>query len=103
MLKHGEVNPLNVFDLRQLNHCPPHFIVVAFDLHVGIKYISDWIYENLEGRFYIGDYFSATDTTNDRNQLVKMQKVVAFELHEEASFFGLFLPTINDPSKYQFF
>lgn len=92
MLKHGEVNPLNVFDLRQLDHCPPHFTVVPFDLRVSLKDITDWIYENLSGRFYIGDYF---DSSDDDPGKVKMQKAVAFELHEEASYFGLFLPTIN--------
>jgi hypothetical protein len=92
MLKHGEVNQLNVFDLRQVHHCPPHFVVVTFDLRTNIKEISDWIYENLSGRFYIGDYFDNSESDPGK---VKMQKAVAFELHEEASYFGLFLPNIN--------
>lgn len=98
MLKHGEVNPLNVFDLRQLSHCPPHFMVVPFDLRTSIKDITDWIYEHLSGRFYIGDYFDSSDEDPSK---VKMQKVVAFELHEEASYFGLFLPNINT-NQYDF-
>ena len=92
MLKHGEVNPLNVFGLRQLDHCPPHFQIITFDLRTGLKDITDWIYENLEGRFYVGDHFDANE--QDPSKL-KMQKAVGFELHEEASYFGLFLPSIN--------
>ena len=95
MLKHGEVNPLNVFGLRQLDHCPPHFEVITFDLYTNIKDISDWIYENLSGRFYIGDYFTQESAEPGSGNRVKMQKAVAFEMHEEASYFGLFLPDIN--------
>ncbi len=97
MLKHGEVNPLNVFGIRQLDHCPPHFQVISFDLRTSLKDITDWIYENLSGRFYIGDYFDANETDPSK---IKMQKAVGFELHEEASYFGLFLPTINVYQSY---
>lgn len=93
MLKHGEVNPLDVFGLRQVDYCPPHFEIITFNLRTSIKSITDWIYENLSGRFYIGDYIVHVD----ESQTVKkeMIKIVAFELHEEASYFGLFLPSIN--------
>jgi hypothetical protein len=94
MLLYGEVNPLNVFDLRQLDHCPIHFKKIKFDLYVNQKDIVDWIYENLSGRFYIGDVIDyVCESSLPLN--VKLQKFVAFELHEEASYFGLFLPTIN--------
>lgn len=89
MLKYGEVNPLNVFGLRQLEHCPPHFTQVPFDLSTSEKKIKDWIYENLEGRFYFGDYIFSDD------EGTKMRKCAAFELHGEASYFGLLLDKIN--------
>lgn len=92
MLKHGEVNPLDVFGMRQLSHCPPHFEVITFDLATNLKAIVDWIYENLSGRFYIGDHFSAEAEGHNR---VKLCKIVGFEIPEEASYFGLFLPNIN--------
>lgn len=90
MLKHGEVNPLNVFGLRQLTHCPPHFERVQFDLSCGEKDITDWIYENLEGRFYIGPI----DVTIETRPTFR-QTLVAFEQASEASYFSLFLPQIN--------
>lgn len=92
MIKHNEPNLLDVFGIRKLNHCPPHFEKVVFDLRTDIKGITDWIYENLSGRFYIGDAY--IPNPDDVKQM-SIQKVVAFELHEEASFFGLFLPNIN--------
>lgn len=93
MIKHGEANPLNVFDLRQLSICPPHFEKIVFDLRTNVKDISDWIYENLSGRFYIGDTF--IPNPDSPTSALMIQKLVAFERHEEASYFGLFLPTIN--------
>jgi hypothetical protein len=89
MLKHGEVNPLNVFGLRQLLHCPPHFTQVSFDLATSEKRITDWVHENLAGRFYFGDYIF-TD-----NEGTKMSKCVAFEIAAEASYFSLFLDKVN--------
>lgn len=89
MLKHGEVNPLNVFGMREMHHCPPHFAVVPFDLATSEKRITDWIYEHLAGRFFFGDHiFSDSEGT-------KMQKCAAFEIHSEASYFSLFLDKVN--------
>jgi len=92
MLKLGEVNPLNVHQLRRVNHCPPHFEQVMFEPYATEKQITDWLYENLEGRFYVGNIDVARTPGGkpiDRNLLV------AFELASEASYFSLILPTIN--------
>lgn len=92
MLKHGEPNPLNVHQLRQLSWCPPHFTRVVFEPYVTEKTITDWLYENLEGRFYVGDIDIARTPGGkpiDRNLLV------AFELANEASYFSLYLPSLN--------
>ena len=91
MFKHGFVNPLNVFGLRRLTHCPPHFESVVFNLCTSEKVITDWIYENLAGRFFIGDKF-VLDT--NINQYV-VEKVAGFEKVNEASYFCLLLPNIN--------
>ena len=91
MLKHGEINPLNVFGLRQMSHCPPHFERVPFDIRTSEKKISDWIYENLSGRFWLGDVFEdgQSDSVSSRC------KCVAFEEHSEASYFALNLDQLN--------
>ena len=89
---HDEPNPLNVHQLRRVNHCPPHFTQVVFEPYVTEKTITDWLYENLEGRFYVGDIDVARTPGGkpiDRNLLV------AFELAGEASYFSLVLPTLN--------
>lgn len=92
MLKHGEVNPLNVHGLRQLTWCPPHFTKVHFDSIITEKEISDWLYEHLEGRFYVGVVDVAR--TPGGKPVIRIQ-LVAFELPGEASYFSLYLPELN--------
>ena len=90
MLKHREINPLNVFGLRQTVKCPPYFETVIFESYVSEKVLSDWIYENLQGRFYIGP-----QDIVENGYSIKKGIMVAFENPSEASYFSLFLPQIN--------
>ena len=90
MLKYNEANPLAVFGLRQLEHCPPHFIQVTFNLSCAEKTIADWIWTNLSGRFWLGDQYY-----KDSNNNVQIQKCAAFEIAGEASMFALILDQIN--------
>ena len=90
MLKHNEVNQLAVFGLRELDHCPPHFVKVDFALRATEKTISDWIWTNLDGRFWYGDYYYKDENTN-----VVFQKCAAFEIPGEASMFALMLDQVN--------
>ena len=85
-----DINPLNVHNLRRVEHCPPHFYRVIFDLSTDEKRITDWVYHNLTGRFYFGDYFSVSDTGHKT-----MSKLLGFENHSEATYFGLFIDQIN--------
>lgn len=87
-----DINPLNVFGLRRLDHCPPHFEKVFFNLKTYEKVISDWVYINLSGRFYLGDHYSHSLREGDR---VQIEKCIAFEIPAEASYFSLLLSDIN--------
>lgn len=89
MIKHGEPNPLNVFMMRRFDHCAPHLERVYIDSSLPEKRILDWILENLEGRFYLGDHIS-----KDHNNNWEMRKCVAFEIHSEASYFCFMLDKI---------
>ena len=91
MIKHGEVNPLNVHGLRRIStHCPPHFTKISFPIRTSEKSISDWVYENLEGRFWLGDQHFLTEGSS-----ISFTKCIAFELGAEASYFSMFLDKIN--------
>jgi hypothetical protein len=63
---------------------------VDFDLKTESKYITDWIYENLAGRFYFSDAYNL-----DSQGKTQMCYRAAFEHGSEASMFGLMLETIN--------
>ena len=89
MLKYGDVNPLTVFGLRQLEHCPPHFTPVDFVLNSTPKHITDWIWVNLQGRFYFGEWITT------KPNYTKVQRA-AFESPAEASYFSLLLDTVNN-------
>ena len=87
MLKNREANPLAVFNMRKLEHCPPHFQKLIFKLETNERDILDWIFENTAGRFYL-----MTD--------INSNTCVAFEIHNEATYFTLFLSQINAPKEY---
>lgn len=90
MLRNGEANPLTVHGLRELARCPPHFVQVKFELRNGYKQITDWIWENFEGRFWIGDIYYPTERGS-----IAMTACAAFELAGEASMFSLMLDQIQ--------
>jgi hypothetical protein len=90
MLKYKEANPLAVFGLRELEHCPPHFVKVEFDSYVQDKRVTDWIWTNLSGRFWFGDWYS-----KDAGNKVNFRKCAAFESPGEASMFALILDQVN--------
>lgn len=90
MLRNGEANPLTVHGLREMGHCPPHFVQVLFEIKVSQKSVQDWIWENFEGRFWIGDWFYVNDTGS-----AAMTTCAAFEIPGEASMFTLMLDQIQ--------
>ena len=107
MLKNGEVNPLNLWNMRQVEGtCPPHFERVEFDLymHQTPKEYSDWIWENLEGRFWLGEMYNYDTTVTDtygpdkRTQRITMSTCAAFELPSEATMFAMCLSQISPPN-----
>lgn len=90
MLRDGEANPLSVHGLREMDRCPPHFVQVKFELRNSNKQISDWIWENFEGRFWFGDIYYTTASGS-----IGMTACAAFELPGEASMFSLCLDQIQ--------
>ena len=91
MIRDGTINPLNVHGLRKLDICPPHFTPVTFDIRTSTKHITDWIYEHLEGRFFVGSHYVHDAHTNNYD----LMTVVAFENAAEASYFVLNLDQLN--------
>jgi hypothetical protein len=97
MLKYGEVNPLAVFGLRRIEHCPPHFTIAEFSARTSEKEYLDWIYTNLEGRFFFGDRYVLKD-----DKTVQMIKCAAFEIPGEASYFAIQVDKIGSHTDITF-
>jgi hypothetical protein len=92
MLKFNEPNAIEVQGLRRLYHLPPHFDSVTFNLYVHEKDVTDWIYENLNSRFYVGP-FAQKDMQNIGSR--EMTHIAGFEENSEASYFALLMDTFN--------
>lgn len=89
MIGNKDINPLNVFGLRKMEHCPPHFQQVTFKSKVNNATIENWIYDNLSGRFYFGYVYQAGEST------VESYTLIGFEEQAEASYFMLCLDSIQ--------
>ncbi len=95
MLRDGEANPLTVHGLREVDHCPPHFVQVQFDSRTSRKQVTDWIWENFEGRFWFGDIYYVTEGGS-----IAITACAAFEIPGEASMFSLCLDQIQAQSNF---
>ena len=90
-LKHGKPNPLNLLDLRRVRFPARHFhytIIHRFNPNRNMS-IDDWINQNLNGRYYVGQSI-LLDNTNTITYVMK----IGFEEEKELSFFLLACPDL---------
>lgn len=84
-LAKNTISKFNIFGLRKVKSCPPHFKTVCIPYKWDtVTSVEDWIYENLSGRYYIGKNISL-----DNNSTLQTSVLIGFENHKEASFFLL--------------
>ncbi len=84
-LKHGTVNPLNACGVRRVQFPAVHFsftILPKYSLPF-VNKVDAWIYQNLNGRFYIGQ---AVAIEGGSTAFVTR---IGFESEKELSFFKL--------------
>jgi hypothetical protein len=91
-IKNGKPNPLNYFDLRRTSFPAKHFHfqIISKYSPVLLKSIDRWIYQNLNGRYYVGQALSL-DNTNTIIHVIK----IGFEQDKELSFFNIACPHLN--------
>lgn len=87
-LKNGKINPLNALDLRKVSFPAHHFHYLTVSKYnpVLISQIDQWIYFNLNSRYYIGQSIDLIDNT------ISFVIKIGFEQEKEASFFRLSCP-----------
>lgn len=84
-------NPFNFFGIRMEPVPPIHFEYIIIPVRYNLqKSITNWIYENLKGRFYINQCVGLNNT----NQIDNMLKV-GFEDAKELSYFTLACPHLK--------
>lgn len=85
-IKNGKPNPLNLLDLRRVQFPARHFHYLTLPRYSPsvLKSADEWIYNNLNGRYYIGQ---ALDLDSN-NSLVYVTNI-GFEQEKEMSFFLL--------------
>lgn len=90
-IKNGTPNPLNILEIRKANFPARHFFYTKINRYNPslLRSIDDWIYNNLNGRYYIGQGIDLSDNT-----IVYITKI-GFETEKELSFFRLACPFLN--------
>ena len=91
MIKNIKVNPLNVFEVRQVKSAPPHFEYVNLPMKYNLEEsLIKWIKQNLKNRFYIGKNVSLDDS----NKLIHVL-TIGFEETKDMSYFMLACPHLK--------
>jgi hypothetical protein len=90
-LKNGRVNSLNTLGLRKVSFPAHHFHYTIIPKYSPIvtTSIDKWIYQNLNGRYYVGQCLDISD-----NAMAYMTKI-GFEQEKELSFFRLTYPHLR--------
>lgn len=91
MIKNKKLNPLNLFEVRQVKSAPPHFEYVNLPMTYNIEdSIVKWVKNNLKNRFYVG----RNVTLDDNNKLIHVL-TVGFEETKDMSYFMLACPHLK--------
>lgn len=92
-LSKRDINPLNVFGMRRINHIPPHFSCLIIDSHWDerIKKIDQWVYINLNSRYCI----KTTQFLDDKRKIY-IKCVLGIEDPKELTWLTLKCPYINN-------
>lgn len=88
MLIDGDVNALNLFDLRKLKYAPPHFKSVYISADKNIKEIDLWIYLHSSCRY------TCRKTNICKNNEIVDSIEIAFEDSNQLTLFLLSCPLI---------
>jgi hypothetical protein len=87
-LKNGKINVLNALGQRKVSFPAHHFSYICIPKYnpVLLSSLDDWIYQNLNSRYYIGQSIDLID-----NSVIYTTKL-GFEQEKELSFFRLACP-----------
>lgn len=89
-MRNGKINVLNALNIRKVNFPANHFAYISLDKFnpTYVLRLDEWIFEHLNGRYYIGPSLGLVDNN------IKYLTKVGFELEKEVSFFKIACPYI---------
>ena len=91
MIKNKKINPLNVFEVRQVKSALPHFEYVNLPMKYNLEEsLVKWIKQNLKHRFYAGK-----NVTLDENNKLMQVLTIGFEETKDMSYFMLACPHLK--------
>jgi hypothetical protein len=91
MISDKKINPLEVFNVRQVTCAPPHFEYINLPMTYNLEQsISKWVKNNLKHRFYVGRNVSL----DKDNKLIQVL-TVGFEENKDMSYFMLACPHLK--------
>lgn len=91
MIKNAEPNPLNLFNIRQVQYAPAHFEYVNLPTKYNLEQsLAKWIDGHLKHRYYIGKNV----IIDDNNKFVQVV-TVGFEETKDMSYFMLACPHLK--------
>lgn len=92
-----KIKPLNVFNARRTEFCPPYFesVTVSSSFRTN-KMLEEWIYANLAGRYYFGTCLEIEDDNAKSKNQYRIKVKIAFEETRELNFFLLACPVLKD-------
>jgi len=86
-----KINPLNVFDIRRVDFCPPYWESMIIPQKYNIqKALEEWVHTNLKGRYYINK-----EVVYEEEQPLSSKVKIAFEESKELSYFALACPLLK--------
>lgn len=91
-IKNGKPNPLNYFGLRKVNFPAAQFHYTSIPKYspMIVKNLNNWINNNLNSRYYIGQDLELDPVTNSIIYVTK----IGFEQEKELSFFKIACPQL---------
>lgn len=89
-MRNGKINVLNALNLRKVNFPANHFSYITLDKFnpTYVLRLDQWIFDTLNGRYYIGPALGLVDNN------IKYVTKVGFEIEKEVSFFKIACPIL---------
>jgi hypothetical protein len=93
-LSRGQVNPLGVLELRQLDFIPEHFTKLTIERNVRLELLNSWINYNLNSRYSVKESI----IVNQSNKIIEVYEI-GIEDPKEVTMLTIGCPYLHQTNK----